>query len=75
MQKGNLPVEVLFCYSHCFAGSHHYSYIIAVVSEARFCVVQEEKERIAVRGLYLSPAFLPCRLGKEQVGTVLSAIP
>lgn len=73
---GKPPAEALSCYSHSFASSHHYSYITTVVSGARSCVVQQEKGKTAVRCLHPLLAFLPCRLGEEQVGTILlSATP
>lgn len=38
-------------------------------------VWSRRKKRIEVRCLHPSPGFLPCRLGKERVGTVFSATP
>lgn len=70
---GKSPAGALCCYSHSLVVFHHYSCIVAVVSGSRSCVVQVEKESIEVRCLHPSPAFLPCMLGKEQVGTALRA--
>lgn len=69
---GKSPVGALLHYCYRLNVSHRYSYIAAVVSGMRSCVVQEETERREVRCLHPSPAFLLAGWAKEQVGTVLS---
>lgn len=74
LQEGNVPRSSALFLSQlcCFPSPLLYR---GCCFRRRSCVVQEGKERLEVRCLHPSPAFLPCRLGKEQVGTILPATP
>lgn len=64
---GKSPAEALFYNSHCFDVSYHYSYIVAVISEVRSCVVQEEKEDRSEMPTPLS-CLPPLQVGQRELG-------